>query len=608
MIEMLLRNQIYSICTNLKLSKKLITAIFLLTFSVSVIFTCVPISHQANMTPMTNTIVKRKDVISKEPKILLKSSSSNAQPYGVDFSTYFSSISNSFAEGVAVDGQGNIYVTGYTNGGLPLKNAWNSTYGGDIDAFLAKFNSSGYLLYSTYLGGSFTDRGNQIAVDSQDNVFIYGTTASPNLPVRNAYQSALIGVQDTFLAEFDSNGYLVYATYFGVGQEQTGSLAELSLGKAFISGATLGNGLPMKNANQNTNPGNLTGFVAKFDSQGGLVYSTYLGGNLNDIAYSIAVDSNDNAYIVGTTSSSNFPTTNDAYQKNIKSEDAFLSILNVNGSLSYSTFIGGTNSSYARSVFVDDGGNIYITGQTYSADFPITNDAYQSTFASASYSDNAFIMKFSSSKTLLYSTFLGGLYYDEGYSIKVDSQGNMFVTGMTTSSNFPVKDGVQNVMTNNHEAAFITELSQNGSLIFSSYYGGLTSTGGLPYVIGRSLVIDKFDNIIFAGETNEVDFPTQNAYYPSMWSSVSAVLVKFFNNNEPNQIFSSNSSNGVNNTTSQTQTSQTQTSQTSQQSSTTNSSPLANSDLLTNPIFEGVAGFFVLSLLLNLLLLVRRKK
>ena len=139
---------------HLNLTKKLVKVLLVLTFLLSVILSGVVINNPSNNSPMENTTKMEKSIQTKTPKILLKSSTVINQPYNVDFSSYFSSTKDSFGEGVAVDTQGNIYVTGFTHGGLPLKHAWNNTFGGTEDAFLAKFNSSGYLLFSTYFGRS----------------------------------------------------------------------------------------------------------------------------------------------------------------------------------------------------------------------------------------------------------------------------------------------------------------------------------------------------------------------------------------------------------------------------------------------------------------------
>ena len=180
MIETLRNEHFSSKYLNLKLTKKSITAIILLLFSLSVIFTGIPMSHQSNMTPITNTITKRKEDLPKDPNILLKSNTVIPQAFGVDFSTFFTSTGNDSVKGTTVDSQGNIYITGWTNNGLPVKNSWDNSYNGNEDAFLAKFSPSGYLLYSTYFGGSSSDEGEKVVVDAVAPLFPDQSSVSLN--------------------------------------------------------------------------------------------------------------------------------------------------------------------------------------------------------------------------------------------------------------------------------------------------------------------------------------------------------------------------------------------------------------------------------------------
>lgn len=601
MIETLPNDHFSRVYLNFKLTKKSITAIILLFFSLSVIFASIPMPHQSNMTPMTNTITKRKEDLPKELNVLLKSDTVIPQAFGVDFSTFFTSTGNNSVKDTTVDNQGNIYITGWTNEGLPVKNSWDNSYNGNEDAFLAKFSSSGYLLFSTYFGGSGFDEGEKVVVDNSGNMYIYGTTSSVDLPMKNAYQGGLVGITDTFIAKFNATGQLMLSTYFGDGGEGLLglSIAVDNSGNIFVVGNTNTPNFPLKNAAYKTKLGDYstsTAFFAKFDSQGDLLFSTYLGGAGDDLPYSIALDSNDTAYIVGQTNSQVFPLSNNAFSTTRGAINGFLAMFTSSGSLKYSTYLGAgglSTKNYPHSVVLDGSGNIYITGSVTSPNLPTTNNAFN---ASYSYSEDAYVLKFSPSMTLLYGSYVGGSAVDEGWSIQADASGNMFIAGVTYSADFPTKYAIQGTY-KTYEEAFVTELFANGSLAFSTFYSG--SIGGPPLTECRSMVIDKSDNIIFAGYTDEQDFPTSNAYYPMDRATGSGFLVKFYNGSalliiKPIHILTSSTSSSNNSQNSTT--------------NTTTQSPLLPDNVVNNPVFEGIAGTMAISLIINFVFVLKRRK
>ena len=239
----------------------------------------------------------------------------NASHYALNFSTYFGGNNLDWGQGITVDSNGNSYVTGNTySTNLPIKNAYQSSNHGISDTFVAKFNSTGVLVFSTYLGGSNSEQGYGIAVDKDGNSCVTGLTSSTNFPTKNAYNTTYGGNVDAFVAEFNSTGALIFSTYFGGNNFDTSEgVAIDGNGSCYVTGVTSSTNFPTKNAYQNYNSGNNSIFVAKFNSTGTLIFSTYLGGSNYDGGFSIAVDSNGNSYITGQTSSTNFPTKN-AYQ------------------------------------------------------------------------------------------------------------------------------------------------------------------------------------------------------------------------------------------------------------------------------------------------------
>jgi len=307
------------------------------------------------------------------------------------YATYLGGSGDDFGLGIAVDGTGAAYVTGQTSGGFPTLNAEQNTYGGGFsDAFVAKLSPSGALVYSTYLGGTGTDYGSGIAVDSTGAVCVTGSTGG-GFPTLNAEQNTFGGIADAFVTRLGPTGALVYSTYLGgVGSDGANGIAVDSNGAAYVAGYTTG-AFPTLNAEQNTyGGGSDDAFVAKLSPIGALVYSTFLGGTGNDVAGAIAVDSAGVAYVTGSTDGG-FPTLN-AVQNNYGggSSDAFVAKLNPSGALVYSTYLGGTGRESGRGIATDGFGAGYLVGVT-DGGFPTLN-ATQASFGGGS---DAFIVKLS---------------------------------------------------------------------------------------------------------------------------------------------------------------------------------------------------------------------
>jgi hypothetical protein len=255
-----------------------------------------------------------------------------------------------------------------------------------------------------------------------------------------------------------------------------------------------------------------------------LAYSTYLGGNYNEVGHGIAVDGSGNAYVTGYTYSTNFPTQN-PYQTDQTNYDVFVTKLSPSGnSLVYSTYLGGDGTDEGYDIAVDDSGNAYITGGTYSTDFP-TQNPYQTYQGSAPYYD-AFVTKLSSSgDSLIYSTYLGGNEDDRGYGIAVDDSGNAYITGETSSTNFPTQNPYQtDPSPEPYYDAFVTKLSSSGdSLVYSTYLGGNVVQAGMH------IAVDSSGNSYVTGYTLSTDFPIQNPYQAYKDSSIypDAFVTKF---------------------------------------------------------------------------------
>jgi len=300
---------------------------------------------------------------------------------------------------------------------------------------------------------------------------------------------------------------LVYSTYLGgSGEEQAQDIAVDASGSAYITGWTGSFDFPTRNALQGTNGGCDDVFVAKLDSTGSaLVYSTYLGGLGCDFGYGIDVDSAGNAYVVGDTSSKDFPTANAMQPTPGGAADVFLSKLSPDGSeLIYSTYFGGSEMEDGIAIAVDASGSACLTGATTSPDFPTANPL-QAVYAGGR---DAFVAKLDPAGSApVYSTYLGGRFSDMGIGIGVDKSGNAYVTGVTTSPDFPTVNPLQGVLAGGVDA-FVSKLNATGStLVYSTYLGG---SGSIEY--GRGIATDALGRAYVTGSTTSTDFPTRNAF------------------------------------------------------------------------------------------------
>jgi hypothetical protein len=328
----------------------------------------------------------------------------NAAGNALVYSTYLGNTGTDRGTGIAVDGSGNAYVTGQTNGAFPTAAAFQALNGGSIDAFVTKINAAGSaLVYSTHLGGLGSENsveGGAITVDGDGNAYVAGSTASANFPgagtstIQPFYGG---GFNDGFVVKFNAAGSaLLYSTYLG-GSDREGvhGIAIDSARNAYVTGATESTNFPTAVPLQAAKNGlGSDAFVSKINAAGSaLVYSTYLGGSgAGDLAYSIAVDSGNSAYVSGFTNSSNFPTVRPVQPSNVGLADAFISKLNAAGSeLLYSSHLGGgTGHEHGYGLAVDSSGNAYVTGKTNSTNFP-TVSPFQPTFGGAG--DDAFVTK-----------------------------------------------------------------------------------------------------------------------------------------------------------------------------------------------------------------------
>jgi Bacterial Ig-like domain (group 3)/Beta-propeller repeat/Dockerin type I domain len=441
----------------------------------------------------------------------------------LSYSTYLGGNSSDRSTGIAVDGAGNAYLTGYTSStNFPTTTgAFQTSFGGINDAFVTELNASGTaLVYSTYLGGNSDDEAFAIALDGSGNAYVTGETNSPNFPTTSgAFQTSPGGNYDAFVTEVNAGGAsLGYSTYLGGQSKDYGTgIAVDSSGNAYVTGATLSSNFSTTSGAFQPNwSGSEKIFVTKLSATGtSLVYSTYLGGSAGQQAgQAIAVDNSGNAYVTGYTYATDFPTTAGAIQTSHAADDglddAFVTKFNADGSaLVYSTFLGGNGQDSGQAIALDGSGNAYVAVDTTSTDLPTTTGAFQPSHASDGGTVDGFVAKLNTTGTaLVYGTYLGGTGMDVINGIQVDAASNAYLVGQTTSPDFPITaDAFQSSYAGGSATdpfdAFVTKLDAAGAaLLYSTYFGG---TGGDHAV---AIALDASDNVYFSGRTSSTDFPT----------------------------------------------------------------------------------------------------
>jgi hypothetical protein len=409
----------------------------------------------------------------------------------LSYSTYLGGAGLDSSTDMTVDSAGNAYLTGQTSSmDFPTLNPFQGTYGGGTnDVFVTKLNKSGTaLVFSTYLGGSGDDIGNSIAIDPTGNVYVVGPTGSGNFPTTaNAFRSSLSGAQDAFLTKLNPSG-------------------------------------------------------------SGLLYSSFLGGSLTDQAFGLDVDSSGKAYLSGTTTSANFPVLN-GFQTAIGNSagisDGFVAVLNTNlsgqGSLLYSTYLGGNGTTdIALALVLDSSGNAYVGGQTNSTNFPTTSNGLLTTFGGGG--QDGYLLKLnanlSGSASLLYSSYIGGNGVDQVADLAVDSAGNAYLTGVTRSPNYPIKNAFRSTPGGSPgiQDAFVTKVNTNlsgsASLVYSTFLGGNIDEQAF------GIAIDSAGNAYVAGITNSTNFPTLNAIQSTFGLGPNDVFVTKLNSTGNGLIYS----------------------------------------------------------------------
>ena len=479
----------------------------------------------------------------------------------LEFSTHHGGIDQDLISDIALDSTGNIYVTGATSSTtFPTVNPAQAIYaGGSLDAFVTKLSPDGSsILYSTYIGGSYQEgagiynveaasRAGGIAVNAQGEAFIVGFTDSDtDFPTVNALQPTYGGADyDGYFAKLNSAGNaLVFSTY--IGGEGADFLHDVEVDSAGNAIAVGKSNLPSYGSpeypttagvvqpNRDTTYFAYDGVITKLDTNGAMVFSTFLGGETDDVLYSIELDASDNIYVTGYTDSLvNLPLVN-APQTTVSggwfNYDIYVAKLNATAStVDFATYWGGSNKEFGRGITVDGNGKIIVTGDTESVDFPM-----QSPYQASSGGDvDAVVFKMSPSGTVDFSTYIGDVNIEFGWDVEVDSSNKIYVSGTTHSPNFPEVSPLTEYNTTttgtgyNGSDVFISQFSEDGStLSFSSKLGGNQEDHGF------ALEVTPSNGIYIAGRTDSWDFfTTPGALQPLIYNWKDGFIVKLQGDN-----------------------------------------------------------------------------
>ncbi|MCF8428448.1 MAG: SBBP repeat-containing protein, partial [Bacteroidia bacterium] len=443
--------------------------------------------------------------------------------------TYYGGTSNEVSRNIDIDPGGSILISGITTSttNIATTGAYQTSLAGSsssYDLFIAKFTTNGSLVWATYFGGAESEFGLGMTVDGNGNIIVVGqTNSSAGIASTGAYQTTIGGATDGFVAKFNSNGNLVWSTYFGgLISDQINSVAADKFGNIVVTGVSnSGMNISFPGVHQTTPGGSNDAFVLRFDKNGVLRKGSYFAGTGADYASGICVDSDCKIYITGYTNSTSGIATPTAYQGAlIGNSDAYIGKFDTNMVLIYATYFGGVNLDYPLEITIDSKGNIDLAGYTYSlSDFPVKNADKPSI---SSTGPLGFVVQFDSIFNLNFSTYYGGNSTNIIFGMTLDGADNIYVTGYTNSTTGIATSGayqanLRSVIFDGMIACF----TSSGSLSWSTYFGGENA----DYL--RKLAVDKSNNLFVLGDSYSDSF----IYFGSVHQSTrsggdEAILIK----------------------------------------------------------------------------------
>ena len=427
------------------------------------------------------------------------------------WATYMGGPGDDQGNDLAIDADGNVYVTGATEDSTAEPaGIFAAPSGKSFQIFVTKINPAGAIVYTTYIGGTGIEEGHSIAVDPAGNIYVTGFTTSTDFPVVNASQPKPGGAQDAYVLKLSKDGNtVIYSTYLGGTQADRGyGIAADAAGYAIVAGNTLSANFPVSNAFQSKMGGGLgDAFIARFAANGAVSSSTFLGGSGNEQAYDLARDIDGNIIVTGFTTSQNFPVQKALYDKfRGGGDDVFITKFNGTvTSLVFSTYLGGTGSDNGVRLTVDGDKNIYVTGYTSSLDFPLKNppqlffggigDLSVTTY-------DAFLIKLHpDGQDADFSTYIGGEDTEGGVGVAVDKNGFIYLAGFTNSLEFYAINALGGFLRGERDGFFIKISPDAQTVVYSSYLGGFGAEGA------TSIAVDDAGNVYVTGYTSSGDFP-----------------------------------------------------------------------------------------------------
>lgn len=443
---------------------------------------------------------------------LIKTESSVDSTKSTHWASYYGGNIHDYIYASTIDKWGNVYLLGQTNStvGIASLNAHQVNNAGDNDAFLVKLSSKGKRIWATYFGGIGNEDGFSITTDLDGNVIITGQTQnSALLSTSNAHQSANGGSSDAYLAKFNPLGELIWSTYYGgIGIDKGKAVLTDSEKNIYLLGDTeSGDNIATVGSMQNSLSGQSDAFLVKFNSNGQRIWATYIGGDAIETGFGLTIDKMDNIYITGLTASTNKIAFGGKVQINKGvGNDAYLIKISKNGSKVWGSYLGGNGNDSGTSLDLDNNGDVYISGNVSSNIGFASANAHQKTIGGGT---DAFLSKFSSDGDKLWATYYGGAATDNGRNVVVDFQDNVYLTGYSLSANnISTSDGIQSINGGGADA-FIAKFDRNGNRIWGTYFGGLANDYGL------SIIADPLGKLYLAGATQSIsDITTDLSYQP----------------------------------------------------------------------------------------------
>ena len=457
----------------------------------------------------------------------------------LEWGTYLGGTSNEALRSVALDNQGNVYVLGGSKSANNIaSNGMDMSLAGDNDIVLAKFSNDGVLQWATYYGGSGNDYGVQLVVSSSGDVFISARTLSSGLSTSGVHQEVNRGGPpwgDALLAKFTNDGVLVWATYFGGDNSETGAVGLDHHDNIYLMGQSRStSGVATPGAHQVSNNGGEGDlFLARFNNDGTLDWATYYGGSGYEDGKQITFDSQDNIYVSGFTQSSSGIATSGADQEIYGDRnsfdsntndwgDGFLVKFDSDGVRLWATYFGGAGNEAFTSVVTDQNDNVYVTGGTTSVSQIATPSAHQTSFGG---DRDAILVKYNTNGEKQWATYYGGSGFDLGWEVITDEANNVYVAGLSGSTNNITTNDVYQSINRGGNDAVIVKFDENGVRQWATYYGGSGNETAFGMVKRANV-----DEIFIVGGTRSsthIDNSDAVVHQSSIGGNLDAFLAKF---------------------------------------------------------------------------------